>query len=56
VQGEEAAIARALDDLQPGDVLLILLDAVETSLPFVRERLGRKAAARKEILAGPSTI
>ena len=36
VFGEQAAIAHALDDLEPGDVLLILVDAVETSLALVR--------------------
>ena len=55
VQGEEAAIAQALDDLRPGDVLLILLDAVETSLPFIRERLARDAVAKRETLAAAST-
>ena len=49
----EAAIARALDHVQPGDLLLILLDDVEMALPFVRDRLARKAAARKE---GPAVI
>ena len=47
VHGEQAAIARALDHVQPGDLLLILLDDVEMALPFVRDRLARKAAAKK---------
>ena len=55
VHGEQAAIARALDHVRPGDLLLILLDDVEMSLPFVRDRLARKAAAKKERLAVIST-
>ncbi len=56
VHGELAAIAKALDHVQPGDLLLILLDDVEVSLPFVREHLARKAAVRTERLAVISTI
>ncbi len=55
VHGEEAAIASALDALQPGDVLLILLDAVETSLPFIRDRLARKSVAMTGTLTVTST-
>jgi len=55
VHGERAAIARALDHVRPGDLLLILLDDVEMALPFVRDRLARKAAANKEGLAVNST-
>jgi cyanophycin synthetase len=42
VQGEEAAIAHAIGELEPGDFLLVLLDAVETSLPFIQSQLARK--------------
>ncbi len=56
VHGELAAIERALDDVRPGDLLLILLDDVEVSLPFVRDRLARKAAAEGARPAVTSTI
>jgi cyanophycin synthetase len=55
VHGERAAIARALDCVRPGDLLLILLDDVEMSLPFVRECLARKADGQRDRLAVTST-
>src|SRR5262249_9398462 len=49
VFGEEAAIAHALNTLRPGDVLLVLLDAVETSLALVRRLLASRAANRSKL-------
>ncbi len=48
VRGEAAAIATAVEELQEGDVLLILIDAVETSLPLVRRLLAEKSAVHEE--------
>jgi cyanophycin synthetase len=39
VFGERAAITRAVDELVPGEVLLVLIDAVESSLDLVRRLL-----------------
>lgn len=39
VFGEERAIVHALDSLRPGDLLLLLVDAVDTSLALVRRLL-----------------
>ena len=43
VFGEETAIVHALDTLQPGDLLLILVDAVDASLALVRRLLEDRA-------------
>ena len=47
VFGEEAAIAHALDGLESGDLLLILIDAVDTSLALVRRLLPAKDGTRE---------
>ncbi|MEA2630077.1 MAG: hypothetical protein QOE66_296, partial [Chloroflexota bacterium] len=51
--GEQAAIVHALEDLEPGDVLLILVDAVETSLALVRRLLTAKGGTQE--VARPSS-
>jgi cyanophycin synthetase len=53
VFGEQAAIVHALEGLEPGDVLLILVDAVETSLALVRRLLTAKGGMQEE--ARPSS-
>jgi cyanophycin synthetase len=46
VFGEQAAITRAVDDLTPGEVLLVLIDAVESSLSLVRRLLRERNGPR----------
>ena len=53
---EEAAIARALDGLEPGDLLLILIDAVDTSFALVRRLLSSKNEARGEAQPSASPL
>jgi UDP-N-acetylmuramyl tripeptide synthase len=53
---EEAAIARALDGLEPGDLLLILIDAVDTSFALVRRLLSSKNEARREAQPSASPL
>jgi cyanophycin synthetase len=52
--GEAAAITHALGGLEPGDVLLILVDAVDTSLALVRQLLPTKNGARKTLGPPPA--
>jgi cyanophycin synthetase len=46
VFGEQAAITRAVHDLTPGEVLLVLIDAVESSLSLVRRLLRERNGPR----------
>ena len=39
LSGERAAIDHALDSLQPGELLVIGVEAIEESLAYVRNRL-----------------
>jgi cyanophycin synthetase len=43
VFGERAAITRAVDELVPGEVLLVLIDAVESSLDLVQRLLHERS-------------
>jgi cyanophycin synthetase len=46
VANEQAALAAALDDLRPGDLVVLGLEAIDQSLAFLRERLACLAASR----------
>jgi cyanophycin synthetase len=45
-EGELGAIRLALDTVQPGDLLLVLHDAVESSLAFIQNYLATQAPRR----------
>ena len=47
VFGERAAITHAIDDLRGGDVLLVIVDAVDTSLTLIEQLLARRGESNQ---------
>ena len=48
VYGEVAAVTYALNEIKPGDVLLLIIDAVESSLALIQKLVEEKKAVRAE--------